>query len=135
MIDDLGFFFFNQILVFFPNKGHFALEIQLTDHFVVCKLGNMVKSTCPPLHLTGTEDTLRCQIVSQLSQVGILPVVQLPASDAQVEPQPRRVGLPVPCPGDFVVAPLLTHTLPSGEKVDKECESMNGSSEFLLFFF
>lgn len=44
-------------------------------------------STPPRPHLlTSTEDALRCQVVSQPGQVGILPVVQLPARDAQVEP-------------------------------------------------
>jgi len=54
--------------------------------------------------------------VSQLGQVGILPVVQLPARDAQVEAQPWRMGLHLLRPRHFVVAFLLAGTLPSGEE-------------------
>lgn len=66
----------------------------------------------PPHLLTSTEDSLCCQIVSQVAQDRILPVVQLPARDAQVEPQPGRMGVHVARPRDFVVAFLLTGTLP-----------------------
>lgn len=56
--------------------------------------------------------------MSQLGQVGILPVIQLLARNAQVEPQPQRVGIHVARPSDFVVAFLPTGTLPTGEKVE-----------------
>lgn len=64
--------------------------------------------------LTSSEDGLCCQIVSQLGQVGVFPVVQLPARDAQVEPQPGRVSLFITCPSGFIIAFLLTGALPAG---------------------
>lgn len=70
--------------------------------------------------LTSSEDGLCCQIVSQLVQVGVFPVVQLPASDAQVEPQPGRVSLLIACPSDFIIAVLLTGALPGGKDEQSE---------------
>lgn len=89
------------------------------------------------LFLTSTVNMLRCQILSQLVQVGVLPVVQLPARDAQVEPEPRRVGLHILCPTDFVVALLLTVALP-GDEEETSCSfsysvSILACSNLLVF--
>lgn len=64
--------------------------------------------------LTCVEDPLRRQVVSQLIQVGIPPVVQLVASDPQVEAQPGRVRVHVARPVHLVVAFLLTGAPPAG---------------------
>lgn len=73
---------------------------------------------------------LSCQVVSQLGQVGVFPVIQLPASDAQVEPQPGRVGLFISCPIDFIVAFLLTSTLPT--EPDAEEHQQTGMNREIL---
>lgn len=64
--------------------------------------------------LTRAEDPLRGQVVNQLIQVGILPVVQRPASDPQVEAQPGRVRVRVARPVHLVVAFLLAGAPPAG---------------------
>lgn len=47
-------------------------------------------------------------MMSQLGQVGIVPVVQLPARDAQVEAEPGRVCRRVARPRHFLKALYLT---------------------------
>lgn len=60
--------------------------------------------------------------MSQLTQDWIPPVVQLPASDPQVEAQPRRVRVHVARPVHLVVAVRLTGAPPAG-KTNEETNS------------
>lgn len=69
--------------------------------------------------LTSAEDLLRCQVTSQLIQVWILPVVQLPARDPQVEAQPRRVRVHVARPVHLLVAVLLAGAPPAGKRYEE----------------
>lgn len=66
--------------------------------------------------LTSAEDPLRCQVMSQLTQVWIPPVVQLPAGDPQVEAQPGRVRVHVARPVCLVIAVRLTGAPPVEKK-------------------
>lgn len=73
--------------------------------------------------LTSAQDPLRGQVTSQLMQVRIPPVVQLPASDPQVEAQPRRVRVHVARPVHLFVAVRPTGAPPAGRR----CEQTNSS--------
>lgn len=57
--------------------------------------------------------------MSQLMQVWIPPVVQLPASDPQVKAQPRRVRVHVARPVHLFVAVHLTGAPPAGKRYEQ----------------